>query len=115
MASMSGQGSFSTEMGFPRHVRFTPGSDRIADMAGGPVRANSRHCTLGLKRKRPPTEAAYRIKKPGFKERGFLGSCCFIYGQSGAGCRGGLRLGRIARIAVIIVRAIYFGLAYRRQ
>ena len=61
------------------------------------------------------TRAAYRIKKPSFKGRGFLGSCRFIYGQSSAGCRGGLRLGRIARIAVSIVRAIYFGLAYRRQ
>jgi hypothetical protein len=64
---------------------------------------------------RPPTEAAYRIKKPGFKDRGFLRSCRFIYGKSGAGCRGGLRLGRIACIAVTIVWAIYFGLAYRRQ
>jgi hypothetical protein len=35
--------SFSTEMGIPRHVRFTPDSHRIADIAGGPVRAIRRH------------------------------------------------------------------------
>jgi hypothetical protein len=34
-------GSFSTKLGYPRHVRFTPGSDRIADMGGGPVGAKS--------------------------------------------------------------------------
>jgi hypothetical protein len=33
-------GSFSTEMGCPHDVRFTPVSDRIADIAGGPFRAN---------------------------------------------------------------------------
>jgi hypothetical protein len=27
-------GSFATELGVPRHVRFTPDSDRIADIAG---------------------------------------------------------------------------------
>jgi hypothetical protein len=35
-------GSFATEMGIPRHVWFTPDSDRIADIAGGPFRANTR-------------------------------------------------------------------------
>src|SRR6266436_3981761 len=34
-------GSFATELGVPRHVRFTPVSDRIADIAGGPFRAKS--------------------------------------------------------------------------
>src|SRR6266849_5947439 len=34
-------GSFSTELGYPPHVRFTPDSDRTADIAGGPVRANN--------------------------------------------------------------------------
>jgi hypothetical protein len=34
-------GSFSTEMGCPHHVRSTPVSDRIADMASGPFRAMS--------------------------------------------------------------------------
>ena len=34
-------GSISTEKGCPRHVRCAPGSDRIADIAGGPVRANN--------------------------------------------------------------------------
>src|ERR1700694_236730 len=36
-------GSFSTELGCARHVRFPPDSDRAADVAGGPVRANRRH------------------------------------------------------------------------
>jgi hypothetical protein len=35
-------GSFSIELGCPRHVRFPPVSDRIADIAGGPKRATSR-------------------------------------------------------------------------
>jgi hypothetical protein len=34
-------GSFSTKLGHPRHVWFTPDSDRIADIAVGPFRANS--------------------------------------------------------------------------
>jgi len=33
----------STELGRPRHVRLTPVSDRTANIAGGPVRAMSRH------------------------------------------------------------------------
>jgi hypothetical protein len=32
--------SIATVSGVSGHVRFTPGSDRIADIAGGPVRAN---------------------------------------------------------------------------
>jgi hypothetical protein len=36
---MSQLGQSSTEMGIPRHVRFTPVSDRLADIAGGPFRA----------------------------------------------------------------------------
>jgi len=39
----SEMGSFSTEFGYPPDVRFTPDSDRTADIAGGPVRANSGH------------------------------------------------------------------------
>jgi hypothetical protein len=31
--------SFSTELGCPRHVRFTPDGDQTADIAGGLVRA----------------------------------------------------------------------------
>jgi len=34
-------GSIATEMDASHHVRFTPGSDRTADIAGGPVRADS--------------------------------------------------------------------------
>jgi hypothetical protein len=34
---------FSTEMGCPRDGRFTPVSERIADMAGCPFRAIIRH------------------------------------------------------------------------
>ena len=34
-------GSSSTELGVPRHVRFTPYSNRIADIAGGLFRATS--------------------------------------------------------------------------
>jgi hypothetical protein len=33
-------GSIATEMTRACHVRFTPDSDRTADIAGGPVRAN---------------------------------------------------------------------------
>jgi hypothetical protein len=36
-------GSIATEMRFPRHVRFPPVSDQIADIAGGPFCANRRH------------------------------------------------------------------------
>jgi hypothetical protein len=39
-------GSFSTEPGLSDHVRFTPGSDRTANISGGPVRANRRHASL---------------------------------------------------------------------
>src|ERR1700686_151906 len=35
-------GSNTTELGYPLDVRFTPGSDRTADMAGGTVRAKIR-------------------------------------------------------------------------
>jgi len=35
-------GSFSTKMACPCHVRFTLDSDRTADIAGGPFRAISR-------------------------------------------------------------------------
>jgi hypothetical protein len=38
--AQDGYGSFATEMGIPRHVCFPPDSDRIADMAGGPFRAD---------------------------------------------------------------------------
>ena len=31
--------SFSTELACPRHIHFTPDSDRTADIAGGPFRA----------------------------------------------------------------------------
>jgi hypothetical protein len=34
-------GSFSTELGRPRHVWFTPDSNRPADIASGPVRATT--------------------------------------------------------------------------
>ena len=34
-------GSFSTELGCPQHVRFTPVSDQTADNTGGPFRATS--------------------------------------------------------------------------
>jgi len=34
-------GLFSAEMGCPRDVRFSPGSDRPADIAGGPFRART--------------------------------------------------------------------------
>jgi hypothetical protein len=34
-------GSFSTELGRPRDVRFPSDSDRTADIASGPVRANA--------------------------------------------------------------------------
>jgi hypothetical protein len=35
-------GSFSTELGCLPHVRSFPDSERIADIAGGPVRARNR-------------------------------------------------------------------------
>jgi hypothetical protein len=35
-------------LGYPHHIRFTPVSDRTADIAGGPVRANMRHRRLSL-------------------------------------------------------------------
>jgi hypothetical protein len=38
---MSLMGSISTESGLSGHVRFTPVSDRTADIAGGPVGANN--------------------------------------------------------------------------
>jgi hypothetical protein len=37
---MSQLGKTATEMDCPRHVGFTPVTARIADIAGGPVRAN---------------------------------------------------------------------------
>ena len=36
-------GAFSTNLKRPRHVRFTPDSNRTADIAGGQVRAMKRH------------------------------------------------------------------------
>jgi hypothetical protein len=36
-----GSGSISTKLTCPRDVRFTPVSDRVADIAGGPFRAKS--------------------------------------------------------------------------
>jgi hypothetical protein len=36
------QGSFSTELGSLRHVWSSPDSDRMASIAGGPVRANNK-------------------------------------------------------------------------
>jgi hypothetical protein len=36
-------GSIATDVCIPRHVRFTPDSDRTADIAESPVRANMRH------------------------------------------------------------------------
>jgi hypothetical protein len=36
-------GSFSTELGCPRHVRFPPDRDRGADIPVRQLRANSRH------------------------------------------------------------------------
>src|SRR5260370_38644325 len=41
-------GSFSTEARALRHVRFTPVSDRTADIAGGPIRAMNGHRVVGL-------------------------------------------------------------------
>jgi hypothetical protein len=44
---------FATKLGCPRHIRFTPVSDRTADIAGGPVRAISGHSvTLSARAKR---------------------------------------------------------------
>jgi hypothetical protein len=40
---MSAWGSIATEMDIPRHVRFTPGSDRIADIPDWQLRAKLRH------------------------------------------------------------------------
>ncbi len=41
MSLMSHLGPFATKLDRPRHVRFPPVSDRTADIAGGPFRANS--------------------------------------------------------------------------
>ena len=44
-------GSFATEMGIPRDVRFIPDSDRTADIIGGPVGAiNRRRATEAFSR-----------------------------------------------------------------
>jgi hypothetical protein len=56
-------GSFSTELGCLRHVRYSPDSDRIADIAGGPVRAKERTRSRGRgwRRSRAITSAAVTI------------------------------------------------------
>jgi len=41
-------GSFSTELGSPSDVRYTPDLDRTADIAGGPVRGTKRTCRADL-------------------------------------------------------------------
>src|SRR5262249_50805182 len=38
-------GSFASILSCPTHVRFTPDSDRIADIPRRQLRANSRHCS----------------------------------------------------------------------
>src|SRR5438105_12004416 len=43
---MAALGSFATKLDRPRHVRFPPVSDRTADIAGGPFRANKRHSEI---------------------------------------------------------------------
>ena len=43
---MSQLGKTATEMDCPRHVGFTPVTARIADIAGGPVRANNRNALI---------------------------------------------------------------------
>jgi hypothetical protein len=73
-------GLFSTEMGHPRHVRFRPVSDRTADIAGGPFRANRRH-ERGRQLRRPtgdkmtdvPFKVGDRVKKrSGYEYPGFI-------------------------------------------
>ena len=43
LAAGAREGSISTELDGSRYIRFPPDSDRTADIAGGPVRANKRH------------------------------------------------------------------------
>jgi hypothetical protein len=43
LGTMSTHGAIATEMDRLRDVRFTPDSDRTADIAEGPVRATRRH------------------------------------------------------------------------
>jgi hypothetical protein len=47
-------GSITSIFACPRHVRFTPDSDRTADIAGGPQSATRRHCSVIRSPRRRP-------------------------------------------------------------
>src|SRR5271156_2541585 len=66
-------GSFSTELGCPHHVRFTPGRDRWVDLPVRQPRATTLDCQLPRTRcpKRNDTLVAYKgVPQP---ERGKFG------------------------------------------
>jgi hypothetical protein len=55
------------------HVRFPPDSDQTADVAGGPFRANTRHCGRG--RGRHVREVASRHRQPSLRSHGLNRVC----------------------------------------
>ncbi len=58
-------GSISTELGCPRRVRFTPVSDRTADIAGGSVRATFGLMHCGITSSACAGNAAHRLSRRG--------------------------------------------------
>ena len=85
-------GSFSTKLGCPRHVRFTPDSDRTADIAGGPFRAN-----FGSDRTHSITASARERRVGGIVKPSALAVLMLMTSSKLVGCSTGMSAGFVPR------------------